>query len=327
MKSKLKAKEKISIKVSLLIALFILYIVAFIIFTIYTINSSRIKTQGIETLRNYHILVIGEYQNRDYLEELYKGVEKRSNNYRFISEFHVPKTEAENKTIQELFDYATFVNADGIIAYIDNPDLEINQPYRIDGSIIPVVTTGQFAANVKQTSFIGNSSWQLGKIFADEAKKILNFSGNIYIINPKSYNNIVNSNIINSFNSEVKHFENINLKILDNYDDIHKIITPEISPKKNVLVCLDQEDTINVAQLLTEFYKENKIMLIGFGNNETSQTYLSKNIISELIYMDPVKVGESAIKELFEYRTRGYSNSYVTVPTQIMKSPNEKYRK
>ena len=323
MKSKLKAKEKKINKVSVLIILFILYIIAFIIFSIFVINSSGTKTKDSDSLRNYHILVIGEYQNRDYMEEMFKGIKSKSANYNVICELKVPKSEAENKNIQELFDYATYVNADGIIAYINNPELVIKQPYRIDGSIIPVVTTGQFAPGVNQTSFIGNSSWELGKIFADETKKMLNFSGNIYILKPKSYNAIVNSNIINSFNSEVKNFVNLNVSILEKYDDIHKIAENKSETKKTdkvAIICLDQDDTINVAQLLTEYYKDKKIMLIGFGNNETCRLYLSKKVITELIYLNPVKIGETALKELFEYRTKGYSNSYVTVATQIIKS-------
>lgn len=323
MKSKLKAKEKKINKVSVLIILFILYIIAFIIFSIFVINSSGTKTKDSDSLRNYHILVIGEYQNRDYMEEMFKGIKSKSANYNVICELKVPKSEAENKNIQELFDYATYVNADGIIAYINNPELVIKQPYRIDGSIIPVVTTGQFAPGVNQTSFIGNSSWELGKIFADETKKMLNFSGNIYILKPKSYNAIVNSNIINSFNSEVKNFVNLNVSILEKYDDIHKIAENKSETKKTdkvAIICLDQDDTINVAQLLTEYYKDNKIMLIGFGNNETCRLYLSKKVITELIYLNPVKIGETALNELFEYRTKGYSNSYVTVATQIIKS-------
>lgn len=323
MKSKLKAREKKINKVSVLIILFVLYILAFVIFSIFVINSSGTKTKDSDSLRNYHILVIGEYQNRDYMEEMFKGIKSKSANYNVICELKVPKSEAENKNIQELFDYATYVNADGIIAYINNPELVIKQPYRIDGSIIPVVTTGQFAPGVNQTSFIGNSSWELGKIFADETKKMLNFSGNIYILKPKSYNAIVNSNIINSFNSEVKNFVNLNVSILEKYDDIHKIAENKSETKKTdkvAIICLDQDDTINVAQLLTEYYKDNKIMLIGFGNNETCRLYLSKKVITELIYLNPVKIGETALKELFEYRTKGYSNSYVTVATQIIKS-------
>ena len=90
---------------------------------------------------------------------MYKGANSLSDKYNAIVEFIVPESEAENILIQDLFDYATFVNSDGIIAYINNPEQQIEQPYRIDGSIIPVVTTGQFAPGVNQTSFIGNSSW------------------------------------------------------------------------------------------------------------------------------------------------------------------------
>ena len=124
----------------------------------------------------------------------------------------------------------------------------------------------------------------------------------------------------------VSHFDECvtvkSRQTLEKYDDIHKIAENKSETKtdKVAIICLDQDDTINVAQLLTEYYKDNKIMLIGFGNNETCRLYLSKKVISELIYLNPVKIGETDLKELFEYRTKGYSNSYVTVATQIIKS-------
>ena len=103
MKSKLKAKEKKINMVSVLIILFVLYIITFVIFYIFVIYSSRTNTKDSDSLRNYHILVIGEYQNRDYMEEMFKDIKSKSANYNVICELKVPKSEAENKNIQELF--------------------------------------------------------------------------------------------------------------------------------------------------------------------------------------------------------------------------------
>jgi ribose transport system substrate-binding protein len=304
---------------------FCIFLIAFSCFSFFMLSSSNNTEEPQSDLRNYHVLVIGEYKNRYFLEQMYKGANSLSDKYNAIVEFIVPESEAENILIQDLFDYATFVNADGIIAYINNPEQQIEQPYRIDNSIIPVVTTGQFAPNVKQVSFIGNSSWELGKIFAEETRKMINFSGNVYLINQNSGNNqIVNSNIINSFKSEIKHFKPISFQLLENCEDIHKIKNIEKLNHKTAFVCLSQEDTLNTAQLISEFYPENNFNIIGFGNNETCKMYLIKGKISKLIYSDPIMIGETAMKELFEYRTKGYSNSYVTVGTQIMTSINAK---
>jgi len=40
-----------------------------------------------------------------------------------------------------------------------------------------------------------------------------------------------------------------------------------------------------------------------------------------LISQNPEKIGESAIEELFEYRTKGYANSYITADVKISRSP------
>ena len=60
--------------------------------------------------------------------------------------------------------------------------------------------------------------------------------------------------------------------------------------------------------------------LIGIGGNEVCQLYLQKDWIGELVSLDPEKIGETAIRELFEYRSKGYANSYVTADVKITRS-------
>ena len=45
-----------------------------------------------------------------------------------------------------------------------------------------------------------------------------------------------------------------------------------------------------------------------------------KNIINELIALDPEKIGESAIREFFEYKEKGYANSYIAADVKITRS-------
>ena len=76
------------------------------------------------------------------------------------------------------------------------------------------------------------------------------------------------------------------------------------------------------AQTLQESGLENEgIGFIGFGSSETSKMYMEKSIIKELISVDPEKIGELAITELFEYRNKGYANSYITPDIEISRSP------
>ena len=100
------------------------------------------------------------------------------------------------------------------------------------------------------------------------------------------------------------------------------ILSKELSvlPKKPLLICLSAEDTIRAAQTVTELNKSSQIGIIGFGDNETIQLYFEKGVISELFSVNPEKIGETAIRELFEYRNKGYANSYITADVQIRKA-------
>ena len=48
--------------------------------------------------------------------------------------------------------------------------------------------------------------------------------------------------------------------------------------------------------------------------------YLSKGILSELISLDPQKIGEVALKEIFEYKKNGYANSYIAADIKVTKA-------
>ena len=88
----------------------------------------------------------------------------------------------------------------------------------------------------------------------------------------------------------------------------------------NIFLSLTEDDTILAAQTLSEGFDDFRYKLIGIGGNEVCQLYLQKGWIAELVSLDPEQMGERAIKELFEYRTKGYANSYITADVKITKA-------
>ena len=93
---------------------------------------------------------------------------------------------AEDVSTQGLFDYATFVNADGIIAYIDNESDIVETPTGSGRTQIPVVTVGHFNQNIPQISFIGNNFSESGRILAKTAFEYSTNESALYIVNSSS---------------------------------------------------------------------------------------------------------------------------------------------
>lgn len=280
--------------------------------------SSRAKIQNQNEYNSsdnalYHVIITGTYENQSFLTEVYKGAASLGKSYKTVVDLHVPESQADTQSLQDLLNYCSFLNADGIIVYIDSSEDRPELLQRSDSPKTPVITTGQFSPNMQQISFIGTNNWELGKKIADETQNFLPNGGNVYII---SENLDTNSNtLISSIQSALGDNQRIITKVID---DVSSDI--KIDGKNNIFLSLTEEATILSAQLLSEKFDADLYKLIGFGGNEVCQLYLQKGWISELVSLDPEKIGETAIRELLEYRTKGYANSYITADVKISKA-------
>ena len=261
----------------------------------------------------YHIIITGTYENQSFLTGLYEGASAMSKSYNAVVDLHVPQSQADTTSIQELLDYCSLMNADGIIAYIDSPDETPVLLQRSDEPVIPLVTTGQFSANLPQVSYVGINNWELGKKIADEILALLTDGGNVYIISDSITTNSVN--LISSIQLALQETPDIQSTVMEDLSEDF-----EIYGEKNIFICLTEDDTIRLAQKLSELFFPFNYKLLGFGGNEVCQLYLQKGFITELFSLDPEKIGETAIRELFEYRNKGYANSYITAEVKIAKT-------
>ena len=293
-----------------------LLIFSIIFYAVFLSSRARIQNQNQYNASDnllYHVIITGSYENQSFLSEVYKGASKLAPAYKTTVDLHVPKSQADTESLQELLNYCSFLNADGIILYLDSSEDTPQLLERSDYPKIPIITTGQFSPNMQQISFIGTNNWELGKKIADETQNFLPDGGDVYII---SDSNDLNSNtLISSIQSALGDNQTINTRVIENI-----IQAPDIGQRNNIFITLTEDDTIANAQMLAENFNLDSYKLIGFGGNEVCQLYLQKGWIAELVSLDPEKIGETAIMELFEYRRKGYANSYVTADVKISRA-------
>lgn len=308
--------------ISLFIALtFIILTICTITLSIYFWITSQVQINNRideKSIRNYHIIVTGTYENQRFMQQVYQGANRYSEQFNAVVELYVPGTQAEDVPLQDLLDYASFVNADGVIAFNDSTDHTLQEPKRTNNDTIPLVTTGFYNPNISQISFIGTSYWELGKKIGDEIVSFIHGKGNAIIVSGDSLSSSNYSILLNSIQDKLHANKSIN------YTVKNELSSDESLVNTNLIVCISEEETIKVAQRLIENQADKaKPSLMGFGTNETCQLYLDKGIITELIAVDPDKIGETAIREIFEYRNKGYANSYIAADVQILRSDNE----
>lgn len=321
------SSSKRSIFLILFFALIVFLTVGLIIFfsnILPRLNSQGAVFESSGEERQNHILVIGQADNSAFLNHVFEGAKSLAVQFNSVVELRAPELQAENISLQTLVDYAAAVQCDGIIAYVNSNVKQLKMPIRSDGTEIPMIAIGHYVPEISQISFIGNNysnlGWQLGiesEVMAKNSEKtFIVLSGKS--INP-NYGNMLN-NIVNFYKSkEIRTFEILDKTEKENEQKITDVIkNDEI---KNIsIVCLTEEDTLKIMRILTSVPSATRIQVLGFGENETLEIYLKKGFLTKLVSLDPVKIGRTAMRELFEYRTRGYANNYITADIRVRKA-------
>lgn len=275
--------------------------------------------------RKYHVLVLGEAADEDALKEIYRGAETESRSYDCVVELDVPSSLAEGQSLQSLLDFASFVDADGVIAYIGEGTGSLSIPATFSGREIPLITVSRYDESIPQVSHIGTNYSELGRMISRESAVYLNGRGRLIIINTAKSNSANYSNLMASVKSGLAYFEDIDVYIADLESSAAITDTSGILARKirysdaNLLVCLSSEDSIRAAQLVNDLGKAGYIGIIGFGEGSVLDRYLEVGVITELLSIDSQKTGSLALRELFEYIHHGHANNYIAADVKVRK--------
>jgi ribose transport system substrate-binding protein len=298
----------------------------YIFYLVPHVSNKNQNDDGTAENRKYHVLVVGKAENESFLQQMYTGAQQVSKKYDAVVELHVPESRAENASLQTLLEYASFTNPDGIIAYIGESESKLESPVNINGNLIPLITVVQYHPDIPQISFIGTNYSELGRKIAVESNNYLHGKGSLLIINTSSSNNPNYSTLMNSLSNSLEEYKGIRTTISDlgfsqAASSLEGNVKNEIaSDAIDLVVCLTTEDTIRAAQSLSDMNRGGKTGIIGFGEGDMVDMYLNRGIITELLSIDPQKIGETAMSELFEYLRYGYANSYITADVRVKKA-------
>ena len=92
-----------------------LLIFSIIFYAVFLSSRARIQNQNQYNASDnllYHVIITGSYENLSFLSEVYKGASKLAPAYKTTVDLHVPKSQADTESLQELLNYCSFLNAD-----------------------------------------------------------------------------------------------------------------------------------------------------------------------------------------------------------------------
>ncbi len=323
---KLQKVKAIKIFVAILFAL-MLAISSVYVFYLFSLISYQNDGYAVNARScSHHVLVLGDSEDETFLTSIYEGAKTVGNAYDSVVELYVPKNYTEKKSLQSLFDYASFINPDGIITCISGTESKFDLPVNRKGELIPLITLAQYHPELPQVTYIGTNYSELGRKIALESSDYLLGYGRLGIINIAEDSGPNYSTLMNSLTNTLANHHGIQTSVFDfnnsetissSGETIKKLI---LNKSVDLLVCLTTEDTIRIAQLVTELNRNGQIGIIGFGSGEILETYLNKGTVTELLSIDSEKIGRIAMKELFEYIRRGYANNYIAAEVRVKRS-------
>lgn len=318
-------KIKVNFFSILFVSLSLFFITLFSISIAAYLKNRALEFENVLEDRNYHIIVTGDYENALFLSQVFEGAEALSAGYNSIVELYVPQSYAQNETLQHLFDYVSFANADAVIAYFpQNEDLtDLVMPEKNDSHQIPIITIGNYHPQIPQVAFIGINYSEMGKKTAEEALLLAKHKGFIFLVQGDIGNSTQNSSFMNSFYSALSkdtEAETLFQIIEDIPQETLLMEKYNIQPGQDVVfITLNEYAAVHTSQILST-YNEIGTSHICLGNTEITENLFKRGKITEIIAVDPKKIGRLAITEIFEYFALHNSNNYLNAEIQIRKA-------
>ena len=152
------------------VSIFVLLALCFFLFIYYIafqIHSSLDKNDANNQVKyTSHILFVGPRGDADMFNALFDGANSKAMEYHAVLEKLSPSSVADERGLDTWLNYASYVDADGVIVFSDNESALIEQPMNTYGSAIPVVSLINTNPESSPVVFLGTNKYEIGKCFA-----------------------------------------------------------------------------------------------------------------------------------------------------------------
>jgi len=295
----------------------------------------------------YFVMITDNYKS-DFWKAVYRGAfaaAKEDNIYVDL----LGENFSINHSTEELMEIATASKVDGIIVDAD----ESNKMTRLINAAvsegIPVVTLGGDNTKSDRLSYISVGNYNIGREYA---KQILN----ILLERQEDTENdenerkdamqvsvLINSdvrdsgqstqNIIFSAMQEIIAQENVegpeltlSIETVDNTnafsaeESIRDIFHRENIP--DVIVCLNELNTICAYQAVVDFNKVGKVNILGYYDSESIINAVDRGVVYATIAINSDQLGEYCITALSDYYEYGNTSQYYTADISLINKDN-----
>lgn len=305
-------------------------VITFILLFYYIVfqNSNSISSIGqVNNYKRYYAVIT---ENKDTLlwQQIFSSMNKMTNAYNAYVDY-IGDDMSVNYSLCDRIQMAIASGVDGIILEPnDEPELKkyINKAV---GNGIPVITVLRDIQDSERISYIGTNSYVLGQIYCDIVfNDIKNSLKQIYVLTSGNSDDKLIVTELREYMS--KNINTDDLKVIqypinhtDSFDadeSIRSLITNKYYP--SVIVCMTQEDTERVCQVVVDYNLVGKIQIIGRYLSNTIAKGIQKKIIEATIEVEATDIGSKCIQALSEYNDIGNVSEYYSINVHVVTNGN-----
>lgn len=335
MKDVEKKRRPDMVIIVLIIIFFIAFLVTLINFAVIrrNINNSyNVENQTQPVQYEKHFVLINNNEKTDVWNSIYESAMIYANEHKAYVEMPINNFETEyNK--YELFEMAILENVDGIIVEGDGSEKlrQLISDARDKG--IPVVTIMTDAYDSKRNSFVGASSYDVGRELGNQILHTINEKArpvnNIMILLSTEDTRSSQHTMYLAIMEKISRLfgGKISVEFVDNStsfstDETIRDIFINMDNNADIMVCLSDEIMSSAYQAAVEYNKVGKFDIMGFASSDDVLDGVKRGIINCVMTYDRKVMGRNCVEALLEYIDNGYVSEYLMVDTTFVKGDN-----
>jgi ribose transport system substrate-binding protein len=270
---------------------------------------------------SYHFAVITDNEADHARAALRRGCLRAGSEYGVAIEFFGPRF-TDNESQLSWLETAVAAKVDGIAVQV--PDQALFAPV-IDRAVergIPVVTVEDDAKDSRRGAFVGASNFAIGSRAGALAASASGGRSRIVQIIPEELapgRGISSDLELSGFREAVKASPGMRidsvlysrLGIFSAEEAAQDIVFNR--PSIDLIVCYSASDTIGVAQVLIDYNRVGRILVVGFGDDPEIARYVEKGVVAGSVVVDADDMGYRAVATLVSLAKGQRASSFVEI--------------
>lgn len=310
-----------------------------IIFFYLRIRDTRNLLAGEESkIYDKYYVMITENSNTDFWKSVYSGACQEAERHNAYVELMGENLEV-NLSKKDLLRIAISSNVDGIIIEGDDDKETLELLLQAKAANIPVVTVSDDNMESNRISYIGVSSYNMGKEYGNQLTQyvknnVTEDNCDVLVLMDESFTTSSQSIILTAINEAIENANisdkvNIYSQVVSSgkdyaaEEDIRDIFVGENSHAgPDVIICLSEKNTLCVYQTVVDYNKVGQVEIFGYYISPTIKSAIEKDIIKSTIVVDTKQMGRCSVEAMNEYMETGYVSGIYLIDAELVTKDN-----